>query len=199
MLTRSLTERRGLAAVELGLFAPVLLVLMLAGYDLTLWIRSAFRLDETAANIGETISQCNAINDPADINAFDANAQIMAGSTNISSPTGGAFIISAVGYNTSGKLVVLWQRRMGNPIYGSHIGASGGAAALGAYSLPIGEVLIATEAFSGVQPWTLSKKLMPKLALPPLYSSALFVSRAINAGAVATLNETNSGTLACAS
>lgn len=198
-IQRHLADRRGVAGLELGLLAPVLLLLMLAGYDLVQWIGAAFRLDETTSNMGEVISQCPGINDPADINRFDATAQLIAGSTNISSQSGGAFIISGIGYNTNNALVVLWQRQMGNPAYTSKIGAQGGSVALGAYTVPSGEVLIATEVYSGLQPWIFSSHFMPTMALPPLYSSAMFLSRSPYANALAALNESSSGALACAS
>jgi Flp pilus assembly protein TadG len=195
----SLADRSGVAALELGLLAPVLLLLMLGGYDLTIWIRAAYRLSETAADMGEVVSQCASINTPADINVFDANAQTIAGGTDISSQSGGAFILSGVGYNANNALVVLWQTRMGNPSYGSKVGAPGGAATLGAYQVPTGEVLIATEVYSGVQPWVLSSHFLHAATLPPLYSSALFLARTAIAGGLSNLTPSASGALACAS
>ena len=183
----------------MALVTPVLLLLVLGGYDVTLWIRSSFRLDETASGMGEVISQCKAINDPADIQRFETNAQLLAGTTDISSTTGGAFIMSAVGYNASNQLSVLWQRRSGNPTFGSHIGGAGGAATLGAYVPPAGEVLIATETFSAVQPWSVGRTLIAASPLPALYSSALFLVRSSSSSQLATLTPDNSGTLACAS
>ena len=183
----------------MAIATPVLLVLMLSGFDLTQWIRSEFRLDETVAGMGEVISQCKAINDPADIQQFDINAQLLAGTTDLTSQTAGAFIMSGVGFNAKSQLVVLWQRRTGNPQYASRIGPVGSVAALGAYRPPAGEVVITTEAFSGVQPWTLGNGLMTVTPLPAMYSSAVFLVRSSNAAQLAALTPDNTGTLACAS
>jgi Flp pilus assembly protein TadG len=180
----SLADRRGVAALEFGLIAPVLLLLVLGAYDLTMWISAALRLNEVAANMGGVISECQTINDPGDINRFDTAAQVIAGGTDISTQSGGAFIISAVGYNANNALVVLWQRRSGNPAFASRIGASGAKPSLGGYTPAAGDVVIATEVFSGIL---------------PLYSEALFLARSATAQGLSSLNENAGAAPSCAS
>ena len=45
---RSVGSRRGVAAVEFALVAPFIILLMLAGTDLTIFMRTKMRIDETA-------------------------------------------------------------------------------------------------------------------------------------------------------
>jgi Flp pilus assembly protein TadG len=44
--------KRGSAAVEFAIVAPMLVLLLLAGTDLTFWFLKKFRLDNTASEVG---------------------------------------------------------------------------------------------------------------------------------------------------
>lgn len=193
-----LAEHRGIATLEFALGAPVLLLLMLGGFDLTMWIRMTYRLDAVTSQLGEVISQCNQIDDPGDINAFDAAAQQIAGKVDISSQSGGAFVITAIG-NVQGASVVLWQKHAGNPLFPSRLGSVNGAGLLGGYSVPAGQVMIGTEAFSNNQPWVLSSKLMKAGPTAPLYSVSTFLVRSSNPNQLSSLTTASATAKACAS
>ena len=123
-------DRRGLAAVEFGLVAPVLIVLALATADLVQFIRSQLRLDATAVQVGQLVSQCNSITDPGDINQVWTYAQrIVGGLGTVTGPNAqGAVIISAV-YSLNGKNTLAWQKKTGNPTQTSSVGSLQGKAA----------------------------------------------------------------------
>jgi Flp pilus assembly protein TadG len=60
MMRRVSGDRRGIAAIEFAIVAPLLIILALATVDLVQFIRSQLRLDETAAQLGQLVSQCEA-------------------------------------------------------------------------------------------------------------------------------------------
>ena len=180
--------RRGIAALEVALAAPLLLLLTLGGTDLALWVRSAFRLDEVTAQLGEIVSQCPAISDPGDFGPFFLDAQQVAGQLDITSKTGsGALIITAMGV-VDGTATILWQRSAGNPMFTSRFGPPGSLPITGAYTLSGAGIAIGTEAFSAVQPWNLAALLMQGSGgAPQLYARSLFLVRSSSPTQLATL------------
>lgn len=191
-----LARSRGAAAIEFALIAPLFALIMLGGFDLAMWIRSGFRLDELTSQIGEIISRCSSINDPGDIDNFFAEANEIASPLVLDSQTDGAFIITAMGLN-NGQQVILWQEHEGNPIYASRFGSVGQTAITGAYTLSGAEVLIGTEVYSPVQPWSLGSGLLNLISTAPLYAHAMFLVRSSNTNQLATLG--SGSTPACAS
>ena len=192
----SRADRRGSAAVELALVAPVLLLLILGAVDIATWIRRAYRLDEVVTGMAEIVTRCTALDDPGDFAVFDQQAQVLAGTTDISSNAGGTFIVSAIG-NVGGRPTVLWQKRNGNPLNASHFGAPNGAAITGAYQVTGAEVLIGIEAFSSVQPWAFGIGLARWPATSPIYARAMFLVRSSNSAQLAVLASGNAA--ACGS
>lgn len=49
--------RRGVAAVEFALVAPFIILLMLGGADLTIFMRTKMRVDETATEMAQVVTQ----------------------------------------------------------------------------------------------------------------------------------------------
>ncbi len=179
--------RRGVATLEIALAAPVILLLFLGTADLALWMRAVFRLDELTTQIGEIVTQCPVLNDPADFNGLFTDAQKLAGPVDVSSRTGGAFLITAMGI-TNGAPTILWQRRIGNPVFNSRFGAVNTAPVTGAFAVSGAEILIGTEAFSAMQPWRLSAMMAKGIPnAPQLYSQSLFLVRSSSPTQLATL------------
>lgn len=50
-------RRRGVATVEFALIAPFIMLLMLAGADMTVYLRTAMRVDETATEVAQVVTQ----------------------------------------------------------------------------------------------------------------------------------------------
>jgi Flp pilus assembly protein TadG len=117
-------DRRGVAAVEFAIIAPVLILLALATSDLVQFIRSQLRLDETAVQLGQLVSQCDSIS-TGDTQQFWNYAQQIIGSlgqvTGDPKKTPGAVIISAV-YSQNGANKLAWQVQTGNPNQSSSVG-----------------------------------------------------------------------------
>ena len=214
-----LALRRGVSAIEFALVTWVLAMLAMATVDLVTYIRIYFRLEQVAAQMGEVITQCQAINNPGDLNRFQAEAQIMAGDLNITAPLGvGSFIVTAIvpGTPTSGNgtppPTVAWQYFSGNSLYGSAMCkpaltcTAGAQATVPGYDntlsppvvIPSNQVLITTEATASVLPFTFSAKFIPQAA-SVLHLDALFLVRSANPTNLAKVTANNTGAQGCGS
>src|ERR1700757_7547 len=101
-------SRRGLASVEFALVAPFILMLMLAGADLTIFMRTKLRIDETATQVALDVTQYNNLYDSDFTGLYNA-AQTVAGTTPVTGVLGTTIITGMI--NSSGKQTIAWQRR----------------------------------------------------------------------------------------
>jgi Flp pilus assembly protein TadG len=182
--------RRGVAAVEFAIVAPVLILLALATADLVQFIRSQLRLDATAVQVGQLVSQCNRITDSGDISQFWSYAQQIVGS--LGTVTGanavGGVTISAV-YSKDGKTNTLaWQRTTGTP-WTSSVGKTVNSTATitEGFVVPTGQTLLVTEVFLPQTPWVLSAGFMGTVLPKVLNGTTLYLTRAPDAPSIQTL------------
>jgi Flp pilus assembly protein TadG len=178
--------RRGIAASEFALMAPLFALTLLATADLVRVFRAQIRMEMIAVQIGQIVSQCNRITTPGDTNEFWAQAaRISGGLVDVNSATGGAMIISAVSLNTQTTTNRLdWQIRTGNTSTASVFGnvAQGGAPTLrgtGAapFLMPLGETLMVFEAYAIVIPWQLSVGLIGTVLPSTVSGVTMFLTR----------------------
>jgi Flp pilus assembly protein TadG len=166
---------RGVAAVEFALVAPFVILLMLAGADLTLFMRTVMRLDETSTAVAMTVTQYDSLY-AGDFAGLFSASQLIAGATPV---TGlfGATIISGI-VNTGGKQTISWQKISPSATFSSQIGVAGAAPVLpNNYVLPSGGTLIAVEVFTTASTWVLSAQLMGGPGGTSVRSYALFEPR----------------------
>src|SRR5690242_20026053 len=103
---------------------------MLGGADAVQMLRTKLRLDSTAMQVNQVISQCNTISTPGDTAQFWRQAQDLLGSTvdvlgtnpSLAVPDG-AIVVTAI-YNDNGVNRVAWQLSSGT---GGQASAFGGA------------------------------------------------------------------------
>jgi Flp pilus assembly protein TadG len=182
-------DRRGVAAVEFAIVAPVLIVLALATADLVQFIRVQLRLDATAVQVGQLVSQCESITDSGDINQFWTYAQWIVG--NLGTVTGanaqGAVIISAV-YSLNGQNTLAWQKKS-NPAQTSSVGSTQGMAATitEGFVVPAGQTLLVTEVSLPSKPWVFSAGFMGSVLPKVLNGTTLFLTRAPDAPSIQQL------------
>jgi Flp pilus assembly protein TadG len=183
---RQTNDRRAVAALEFALALPVLL-LLLAGADLTIWFINKFRLDNTASTVGNIVSSAETLSAsafPASYcSATSASLNYFAIAYRIASPltvcgSNGATIISGI-TNTSNKTTMVWQRRTGNTsAYPSRFGTPGYSLTLPiGYSVPAGHSIIVTEVYTGITPWKYSLSFMAGAGSSSLYAYAIFEPR----------------------
>jgi Flp pilus assembly protein TadG len=184
---RSVGRRSGVAAVEFALVAPFLVLLMLAGTDLTIFMRTKMRLDETATEVSLVVTQYQDLYD-SDFTGFFNAAQSIAFTTPVTGQFGATIITGIV--NKNGKQTIAWQKISPSATFRSLLGTSVGAVPTLPYDylLPSGGVLIAVEIFTSTTPWVFSASLMGSSTVTSLRSYALFQPRL---GSLATVNSGN--------
>jgi Flp pilus assembly protein TadG len=168
-------RRRGVATVEFALIAPFIMLLMLAGADMTVYLRTAMRVDETATEVAQVVTQYNNLYQ-GDFTTLFNDAQTIAGTTPVTGLLG-ATIISGI-VNSNGNQTIVWQQRSPSAIFSSQFGIAGAVPTLpNNYTLPTGGVLITVEIATSTSPWVFSAGLMPASSVHSVRSFALFQPR----------------------
>ena len=173
----ALRWRRGVAASEFALTAPVVALLMLGTVDLMLFMRAQVKVEGTAVQIGQIVSQCGRIS-TADVPDFwRLGTTLLSGVGEVTSSSSAAVIITAVRNNNSANTVA-WQQKSKSSAT-SAIGGSSGAATIPAgYTVPAGQLLIVTEVAAPVRQFVLSQTLVAAGVLPQtLQATTLYLSR----------------------
>lgn len=190
--------RRGWVAAEFALIAPAFFLIALGTADLIRLFRAQLRTETIAVQIGQIVSQCTRITTPGDVNQFWAHANRIAGGiVDISSPTGGAVVISAVGRNTATNPAsnrLAWQIRTGNTSFVPSVGTTQGGTAtithnipgVTAFVVPANQTVFVTEVFAIVQPWPLSAGLIGTALPATIGAKTLFLSRSRDPQALQT-------------
>ena len=186
-IDRHRRQRRGVAALEFALIAPFVSLLMLAGADLTIFMRTKMRLDGTATELALVVTQYESLYDGDFTGLFNAG-QTVAGTTPV---TGlfGTTIITGI-KNANGRQTIAWQKRSpqatSNSLFGTTVG--GTPVLPSNYLLPANGVLIAIEVFTQTAPWVLSASLMGGTGATTVRSYALYQPRL---GSLTTVNTGN--------
>jgi hypothetical protein len=198
--------RRGVAALEFGLLAPALLLLLLAGFDVVQSLRAQLRVDSAANQLGQIISRCETITAPGDTALLWWHGQRIIG--NLGSVTGGTaggtIIVTAVfGVAGTGGAAgvnrVAWQQRTGRTDILSSVGTNvrNSVATLdNGFIVPPQQTLIVTEILLPRQPWVFAAGLIGNNAPRTARGTTLFLTRAADAAGVQAVPAT-SNTPAC--
>jgi Flp pilus assembly protein TadG len=167
--------RRGVAAIEFALVAPFIILMMLAGADLTIFMRTNMRIDETATEIALVVTQYQDLYD-GDFTALFNAAQTVAGTTAVTGQLGRTIITGIV--NTNGTQTINWQKLSTPGTFTSLFGAPGSINPLpNSYVVPTGGTLLAVEVFTSASPWVLSASLMGGAGTTSVRSYALYQPR----------------------
>jgi Flp pilus assembly protein TadG len=167
--------RRGVAALEFALVAPFLILMMLAGADLTIFMRTNMRIDETATEIALVVTQYQDLYDGDFTGLFNA-AQTVAGTTTVTGQFGRTIVTGIV--NTNGTQTIAWQKLSPSGTFTSLFGAPGSIQPLpNNYVVPTGGTLIVVEVFTSASPWVLSASLMGGAGTTSVRSYALYQAR----------------------
>jgi Flp pilus assembly protein TadG len=174
---RCLTNRRGLAALEFAFVAPLIVLLMLGGTDLTIFMRTKMRLDETVTQLALAVTQYNNLYDSDFTGLFNA-AQTVAGATAVTGQFG-TTLITGIVTDGNDRQTIAWQKRSPNSTGTSQFGTAVGAVPTlpNNYLMPKNSTLIAVETVTSASPWVLSASLMGGHGTTSLRSYALFQPR----------------------
>lgn len=107
-----LRDRRGLAVVEFALTVPILLVLLLAGYDVVIWLRTWLQMESAAGQVAQIIAQYPTLYASDFTGTFYPVAQSGAGSATLAC-NNGSMVVSGID-NTTGTPTVSWQWKSGS-------------------------------------------------------------------------------------
>jgi len=155
-------RRRGSAALEFTLAAPIVAMLGLALLDVVDFLRVSLRLERTAGEIANVVAQYEVLAEAEFATVFDL-ARRIADPYRVTQEDG-AVIVSGIAHTGQG-LSVLWQRRAGSSGYASAFGAEGGPATIPASSgdlvIASGQGAVVTEVFLAREPWLLSGRFLP--------------------------------------
>ena len=143
--------RRGVAATELAIALPMLMLLMLGGAELSRYVSTHLKLEKISYTIADVTSQ----EDSATIAGLDQT--LLAASTIMEPfefPPNGVVFITSVARTGSGAATVMWQYSGGGTLeQESNIGNVGEVASLpGNFTLNASENVIISEVFYLYQP-----------------------------------------------
>ena len=159
-LTGRRADRRGIAAAEFAMLAPVLLLVLLGTTDMVLWMRSWLQVTQAASKLGDIIGQYASLHEADFTGTFYPVAQNIAGSALVqcdpNNVANGNVVISGV-TTSGGQSTVTWQRMQGTCI-ASQVGTQGNPATLpGGYVPPDSVGLIVIEVWATQPAFVLSQ------------------------------------------
>ena len=181
---RSIGTRRGVAAVEFALVAPFIILLILAGTDLTIFMRTKMRIDETATGVALIVTQYQNLYD-SDFTGLFTAAQTVAGTTPVTGLLG-TTVITGIVTDGNDRQTIAWQKRStqatSNSLFGTAVGSV--PRLPNSYLMPKNSTLIAVEVFTSASPWILSATLMGGAGTTSVRTYALYQPRL---GALSTI------------
>jgi Flp pilus assembly protein TadG len=174
---RSVGTRRGVAAVEFALVAPFIILLILAGTDLTIFMRTKMRADEAATSVALTVTQYQNLYD-SDFTGLFTAAQTVAGATPVTGLLG-TTVITGIVTDGNDRQTIAWQKRStqatSNSLFGTAVGSV--PRLPNNYLMPKNSTLIAVEVFTSASPWILSATLMGGAGTTSVRTYALYQPR----------------------
>lgn len=173
--------RRGAIASEFALVAPIFMLIALATTDIIRVCRAQLRAETVAVQIGQIVSQCQAIT-AGDLTNFWNHAGRIAGGI-IDVRTQGAVIVSAVSRNGNTNPAtnrLSWQRRTGHSSHATRLRTTTvntTATISNNFVVPAGQTLMVTEVFAQVPRWALTAGLIGTVLPGVGYGTTLFLTR----------------------
>ena len=143
----------GVAASELALIMPILLLLMLGGFEISRLVWLEVKLDRVVVSMGDLVARLTAVNTTTMTNLFTAVNQIAR-----PFPTGASslVIVSSISLDAANNPKLNWQSKGGGTLAGaSRVAPCSGTITLPAgLTLQAGDVLIVSEVLYSFVPAT---------------------------------------------
>ena len=171
-------DRRGVAALEFAILAPVMLLLLLATADLVIWMRTWLRMEQTVSEMTQVITQYSMLYTSDFTTTFYPLAQIAVGSAALTC-NGGGMVVTGID-NSSGIPAVSWQWSSGacaSSGFTTTIGSKTTLAMPGSYVPPSGYSVIVVELFTTQPEYVFSKGIMATTGLSNISTYAAAVPR----------------------
>jgi len=179
-LSRLWRNRRGVAALEFAILAPVLVSTYMIGVDVVMLMRNRFLVDQSAVQVMQIVSQYTDLYASDFTGVFFPIAQTIAGNNLVlATPVACAVVISGLDLDDrtaqNPKFIVKWQQSTGT-CGTSKIGLPNANPDLGNYAPPTGLPLIVVEVFSQRTLYGLSAALLGTTQMQ--HSVAMAIPRA---------------------
>lgn len=151
-------DRRGIAALEMALIAPILLLLITATVDLVRFANTVLTLNRAAANVSDIATQFDTLRAGMTVVKGNEVGVLFLAAAEVARPldlmTSGSVIVTSVANMGVGSRV-MWQQRVGTAA--SRVGVPGGIPALPAgFVQDSGDNAIFTEIVFPFTPYLLS-------------------------------------------
>jgi len=177
-LSKRLRDRRGIAALEFAIFAPILVLLLLVTTDLVLWMRTWLRMEQTASDVTQVITQYTTLYTSDFSGTFYPIAQSTVGGASLAC-SGGGMVVTGID-NSSGTPTVSWQWSSGSCAASSFTATSGSSTKLtmpGGYVPPSGLSAIVVELSTTQPAYVFSSKIMATTGFSNISTYAVAVPR----------------------
>ncbi|QQP93443.1 pilus assembly protein (plasmid) [Skermanella sp. TT6] len=152
-------SRRGVAALEFAVIAPVLILLLVGMVDMTRYALAALRLERAASGTADVGTQFDRLRDGMTVVQGNEVGVLFLAAAEIARPLdlagNGAVIITCVA-DQGGGPVVMWQRRSGRASAASGIGGGGTATLPAGFTLRYGESVLFVEVQYTLHPYVFS-------------------------------------------
>lgn len=175
-----LRDRRGVAALELALIAPVLLLLITGTIDVVRYANTVLTLNRTAANVSDLATQFDTLTASMTVVHGNEVGVLFQAAKEVARPldlmTAGTVIVSSVANMGSGSRV-MWQQKIGKAT--SRLGVTGGVPVLPTgFAQQTGDNAIFTEVFFPYTPYLISAPWLGIAnPLTVLYARAVYQPR----------------------
>jgi len=121
-LGRFATDEQGVAAVEFGLLLPMVLLLLLACFEIPRFVLTYQKLARTSHSVADLVSQADEpMTSPQMQDVFSAAKMIMAPNDIVGA---GKVIVSSIN-NPAGTVTITWQQSKGSLGVSSNLGPAG--------------------------------------------------------------------------
>lgn len=160
-------RRLGVAALELALVLPFLLIILLAGTDIARFVATANKIDRTASSLADLLARADRLEDKPDCAASNCLGSLYLAADQVARPLdlegAGMIVLSAVvNPEGGGATRIAWQRTRGELAdAGSRIGSPGTHPDLPkTFAVPDGETAVIAEVTYAFDPYPLSGDLL---------------------------------------
>lgn len=140
----------GASLVEMGMVAPILVGLMLGGYETARFLYISQKVQRTAMTLADLAARGQTMNANDLNNLFAAAGEV---ARPLTLPVDGRAVVSSVVPDADGNPVVAWQRNDGALLASSRVGTQGAAATIADLTLVAAEQsIIVAEVFYEYEP-----------------------------------------------
>jgi Flp pilus assembly protein TadG len=174
-LKRLRRDRRGVTLVEFALVAPILVTMIIGGFEISRYVLIQQKLNGVSASMADLVAQAETLS-AAELSSLFTSVDYLIKPFEFGSD--GVVIVSSIGAVNGGAPTVFWQRKGGGTLtHGSEFGNEGQPATLPTgFVIRSGESMIVAEVFFTYSPllgekFVTTKELYHRAFLRPRFGA----------------------------